>query len=57
MTEKDIVVKAAQTIKAFCQKTSCYDCPFSRTEDGKSVRICLLMDRYPLDWEVGSDKG
>ena len=56
MTEKEIVVKAAQTIKAFCQKTSCYDCPFSRTEDGKSVRICLLMDRYPLDWEVGSDK-
>ena len=57
MTEKERVVKAAQTIKAYCEKTDCADCPLSWTEKAKNIMFCELTNVYPLDWEVDDDKG
>ena len=46
MVTKDEAIKAAETLKEWCEQTPCDQCPY------KSGSWCALRVRYPNEWKI-----
>ena len=52
MNEKEKVLKAAQTVKTFCEKTECKDCHLTYEIKGIDARYCMMAGAFPADWNI-----